>query len=44
MKNSILLELIIVLEDGTKGEDPTFNLGYIQAIIDVRKILEKYDF
>ena len=44
MKNTILLEMIIALERGIIGNEPEFNLGYIQAIDDVRKILEKYDF
>ena len=44
MKNAIYLELIIKVEQVTNGEDPTFNLGYLQAITDVREILEKYDF
>ena len=44
MKNTILLEMIIALERALDGNDPEFNLGYIQAIDDVRKILEKYDF
>jgi hypothetical protein len=44
MKNAIYLELIIKVEQATNGEDPIFNLGYLQAIGDVREILEKYDF
>jgi len=44
MKNTILLEMIIAMERGLDGNEPHFNLGYLQAIDDVRKILEKYDF
>jgi len=44
MKNTILLEMIIAVERGIEGNDPEFCLGYLQAIDDVRKILEKYDF
>ena len=44
MKNAIYIELMIKVEEATKGEDPMFNLGYLQAIGDVREILEKYDF
>lgn len=44
MKNAILLEMIIAVERGMDGNDPEFNLGYLQAIGDVREILERYDF
>ena len=44
MKNTILLEMIIALESALDGNEPHFNLGYLQAMDDVRKILEKYDF
>ena len=44
MKNTILLEMIIALESALDGNEPQFNLGYLEAIDDVRKILEKYDF
>lgn len=44
MKNTIMLEMIIALERGVRGNEPEFNLGYIQAIDDVREILQKYDF